>query len=59
MGEEVPAAVSSDVVVAAARAGGQETGSQAGKGGVGGQAEVQGQCWVVASAAPGGGDGSV
>lgn len=42
----------------AAAADGQETGPQAGSGGVGGEAETQGRCWAVASAAPGGGDGS-
>lgn len=58
VGEEEPAEVSSAVVAAAAQADGLETGPQAGSGGVGGEAEVQGRCWVVASAAPGGGDGS-
>lgn len=58
MGEEELAEVSSVVEAAAAQRGGQETGPQAGSGGEGGEAEVQGQCWAVASAAPGGGDGS-
>lgn len=58
MGEEGLAEVSSAVEAAAAQGGGQETGPQAGSGGVDGEAEAQGQCWAVASAAPGGGDGS-
>lgn len=58
MGEEGLAEVSSAVMEAAAPGDGQETGPQAGSGDAGGEAEAQGQCWVVASVAPGEGDGS-